>query len=339
MNSRLLISVIIPNYNKASTIGQCLEAVFSSAYRNFEVIVVDDCSEDNSLEIIGQFPCRLVSLKTHSGASKARNIGAKNSSGSYLFFIDADCVLLKDTLSIVGSTLSATEADVVIGGTYTRLPYDKGFFNAFQSVFVNYSETKNIDGPDYIAAHAMIIHKQAFIKSGGFSEDFLPIMEDVEFSHRLRRSGLRLIMNPAIQVGHIFNFSLYRSIKNAARKSRYWAIYSLNNKDILVDSGTASREFKINILSYGAILAFFILWILFHKFLFLFSATAIFALNAFISRKLLRAFHETKGTEFAFRAFLYYSVIYPVPVGMGACAGLIDYLFKKETYKKAFCRE
>ena len=53
MNKR--ISVIIPNYNGSSTIGRCLEAAFSSEYDNFEVIVTDDCSTDNSAEIIKNF--------------------------------------------------------------------------------------------------------------------------------------------------------------------------------------------------------------------------------------------------------------------------------------------
>ena len=85
MNKR--ISVIIPNYNGSSTIGRCLEAAFSSEYDNFEVIVTDDCSTDNSIEIIKEFPCKFISLDKHSGASKARNTGAENSSGKILFLL------------------------------------------------------------------------------------------------------------------------------------------------------------------------------------------------------------------------------------------------------------
>lgn len=57
MNKR--ISVIIPNYNGSFTIGRCLEAAFSSEYDNFDVIVTDDCSTDNSAEIIKEFQCCL----------------------------------------------------------------------------------------------------------------------------------------------------------------------------------------------------------------------------------------------------------------------------------------
>ena len=98
-----LISVIIPNHNSEKTIGHCLEAVYGSTHNNFEVIVVDDCSADASVSIIEQYPCRLQKLKEHGGASMARNTGAKNCKGEILFFIDADCLVQPDTLSIVAS--------------------------------------------------------------------------------------------------------------------------------------------------------------------------------------------------------------------------------------------
>ena len=85
------ISVVIPNYNSADTIGKCLRAVFASKYSNFEVIVVDDFSTDNSVEIIKTFPCRLICLEERSGTSKARNTGAQESAGEFIFFTDADC--------------------------------------------------------------------------------------------------------------------------------------------------------------------------------------------------------------------------------------------------------
>ena len=124
MNSEVYISVVIPNCNNAATIGKCLESAFSSDYRNFEVIVVDDCSEDNSIEVIKKFPSKLICLEKHAGASRARNIGAENSNGNVIFFTDADCILKKDTLSIASKTIQAGTPDVIIGGTYTMIPYD-----------------------------------------------------------------------------------------------------------------------------------------------------------------------------------------------------------------------
>lgn len=320
------ISVVIPNYNMAATIGQCLEAAFSSDYENFEIVVVDDHSDDSSAEIIKKFPCKLISLESRGGTSKARNTGAMNSRGDILFFTDADCLLERDTLSIVNRTFSETAPDVLLGGTYTRMPFDRTFFGIFQSVFVNYSETKNVKNPDYIAAHAMIIDAVTFETSGGFPEDFLPIIEDVEFSHRLRRAGCKLVMNPEIQVQHIFNFSLLKSLRNAYRKTKYWNMYSLKNKDVFTDSGSASVELKTNVVSYFLTIFLIALFVLFNKTVFLYPLPVVFMFNIFINRGLLKAFHETGGILFAGLASLYYMMVYPLPIGMGTLTALMKYV-------------
>nr|NIS73727.1 glycosyltransferase [Deltaproteobacteria bacterium] len=289
------------------------------------VIVVDDCSTDNSRDIIQGFPCRLICLEEHAGASRARNIGGFNSTGDVIFFTDADCLLGEDTLSTVNSTLTTADERTVIGGTYTRLPYDRGFPNIFQSVFVHYFETKKTVDPDYIAAHAMVIDARAFRESGGFPERFLPIIEDVEFSHRLRRQGFRFRINPDIQVQHIFNFSLLRSMKNAVRKTRYWTVYSLENRTTFTDSGTASTELKISVLSCCISFAVVVLWALTQKPLFLLTLFGVFSGNLFVSRGLLKAFLETKGPLFLLSSTLYYTTCFSFAVGLGTIGGIAHY--------------
>ena len=318
------ISIIIPNHNGATTIGKCLEAAFSSVYPDFEVVAVDDCSTDGSLEIIKGFPCALVALDAHSGASRARNAGARHASGDILFFTDADCILQNDALSLAAKALP-DEENKVIGGTYTPIPYDDTFFSAFQSIFIHYSETKKRE-PDYIATHAMAIDRTLFSQSGGFAEDFLPILEDVEFSHRLRRSGYSLVMCPDILVQHIFNFTFAKSLRNAFRKSMFWTAYSLANRDTFADSGTASRELKSNVVclfvSFVLLLSAFISG----KIILLFFLPFIIIFNVFLSHGLIRAFYVTKGSSFALRAILYYITVYPLAIGTGVLAGLWRYL-------------
>jgi GT2 family glycosyltransferase len=200
------ISIIIPNRNGEATIGLCLETAFASKYQSFEVIVVDDHSTDGSVGVIEEFPCKLVRLDRQSGVSAARNAGAKQGRGDLLFFTDADCLLEEDALAVAAETFLAHGAGVVIGGTYTKKPRDKDFFSYFQSIFINYSESKKADSPDYLAAHAMIIAAETFHENQGFQENFLPVAEDVEFSHRLRRAGCRLLINPRIWSGTSSDF-------------------------------------------------------------------------------------------------------------------------------------
>jgi len=318
-----LISVIIPNYNGEATIGLCLEAALASDYGNFEVVVVDDGSQDGSVDVIGKYPCRLITLDRRGGAAAARNAGAANSKGGILVFTDADCLLAKDALSIAQRDISAYGPDAIVGGTYTRKPYDDDFFSTFQSVFINYSELKRPEAPDYVATHAMVVDAATFRKGRGFAEDFLPILEDVEFSHRMRRAGCRLVMNPAIEVEHVFGFSLLRSLRNAVVKSMYWTVYSLGNGDLLADSGTASLELKINVAACFLALVLLGLYSLLDDTLVLLPLPLMIVANLYVSLGLLRAFHDAKGLWFAIAAALYYAFVYPLAVGAGVLAGAV----------------
>ncbi len=317
------ISVIIPNYNGSNTIGKCLETAFASDYGNFEVVVVDDCSTDNSVEIIRQYPCRLVRLDRHTGAGAARNSGANNSKGELLFFTDADCLLQKDALACANQA-ACEHAGTVIGGTYTPLPFDPDFFSTFQSLFIHYSETKKRE-PDYIATHAMAIDRKIFISSGGFRKDFFPILEDVEFCHRLRRSGARLLMKPGVEVTHIFRFTLFRSLRNAFRKSMYWTAYSFLNKDLFADSGTASSELKINVASFVLLVLFALLFSVRNQAGWLAPVPFLFAANLFSSGGLLRLFYRAKGLRFMVIGGFYYTMVYPLPVIAGGLVGIVKH--------------
>ena len=321
------LSVIIPNRNGEKTIGLCLKALLSSDYDSFEVIIVDDCSTDGSVEIIEQFPCTLVRSQQHLGAAGARNMGAQHSTGAILFFTDADCLVQADTLTVAEHAANQQGRDVIIGGTYTCRPFDQNFYSLFQSVFIHFCELKNPAQPDYIAAHAMVISADTFRRSGGFPDDFLPIIEDVEFSHRLRRRGYRLKMEPKLQVQHIFNYnSLADSMKNGFLKSRYWTIYSLDNRDLPVDSGTASLALKLNVLAFLFILVSVTASFVVSSRVPLFWALIILLLNTFINKKLFSLFFKTGGLFFGFRAVMYYMLLYPLAVGAGGTLGLVTYL-------------
>ena len=322
MSTRL--SVIIPNHNGSAVVDACLKALFSARHQPFEVIVVDDCSTDNSVEIINKFPCRLIRLEKQGGTSKARNTGAKNSLGNALFFIDVDCVVRDDTILHAISAYDKN-SDCVIGGSYAPIAFDDTFFSTFQSIFINYSELRTVE-PDYIAGHAMVIGRNIFEKSCGFPEDFIPIIEDVEFSHRLKRSGQRMIMNSGLLVRHIFNYDLRRSLRNAFRKSKYWTAYSIANRDLMADSGTASIEMKFNVICSSLIWFFFLCLIISPGILFLTCVLIVLTIDLAVSRSLIKAFFREKGLAFGIKATLYYSLIYPLAVAAGSAAGLLFYL-------------
>jgi GT2 family glycosyltransferase len=323
------LSIIIPNYNGARTIGICLEALMTFRDDSCEIVVVDDCSHDGSVAVIEQYPCKLIRLAKHSGASAARNAGAFGSGGEVLFFIDNDCIITDATLSRVRKDLTEQPADVVVGGTYTTVPHDAGFFSSFQSAFINYFETKNASEPDYLATHALVIRAEAFKEIGGFKEDFLPILEDVEFSHRLARNGYRLVMDPDLQVRHIFHHSLVRSLRNAFNKTRYWIEYSLANRDLFADSGTASMEIKVNGAAWLVTVIVVVLYLTIGQRSLLAFLPFLWAANIFVNRHLYRAFLKAGGAWFALLAVCYYSFVYPVALWTGFFRGMFQYYSKR----------
>jgi len=320
-----LLSIIIPNYNGAVTLDLCLRAATAITDESLELIVVDDGSTDRSVDIIRRYPCKLVQLAEHAGASRARNTGARYSRGDILFFTDADCLLSQEALSLVRRRMSAATDNVVIGGSYTPQPYDELFFSRFQSAFIHYSETKQALAPDYIATHALAIKATAFRRSGGFNETMGPILEDVEFSHRLRRADIKLEMEPGLQVQHIFNYSLLDSWRNAIRKTRYWIQYSLNNQDLLTDSGTASLELKFNVSTFYLSLVLLLISFVGHPST-LPAVVLLTSINLLLSRGLLKAFYVANGPVSGIGSILYYLLVYPIPIGIGSLAGLAGFM-------------
>lgn len=94
-----LISVIIPTYNYAQFLLRAVDSVLHQTYKNFELLVIDDGSVDDTACIIKQCDNVKYFYQPHQGLSAARNTGIKKSSGKYLVFLDADDWLEKDALT------------------------------------------------------------------------------------------------------------------------------------------------------------------------------------------------------------------------------------------------
>ena len=96
-----LVSIVIPAYNRENIIRECLESVLNQTYKNIEIIVVDDCSDDNTVNVvnsIGDERIRCCKLQQNSGACFARNYGAALARGEYIAFQDSDDIWLPEKL-------------------------------------------------------------------------------------------------------------------------------------------------------------------------------------------------------------------------------------------------
>ena len=124
----MLISVIIPLYNKESSIAQTLQSVFSQEYSDFEIVVVDDGSTDNSVEIVEAICDSRIRLikQENGGPSKARNTGVKYAKGDWVVMLDADDELLPNALNtFLIAILNHPEVDIVDANKYTLISETK----------------------------------------------------------------------------------------------------------------------------------------------------------------------------------------------------------------------
>ena len=120
------VSVVIPMYNAEEFIGECLESLLIQTFQNFEVIIADDCSTDNSVAVAEsykeKFNGRLQITKTEKnsggGGYIPRNIGLKHASGEYVIFLDSDDFLLGSALATLFAKAKEYDADVVYSSIY-----------------------------------------------------------------------------------------------------------------------------------------------------------------------------------------------------------------------------
>ena len=101
MDKTILFSIIIPTYNRASFIEKAINSVLNQTYQNFELIIVDDGSTDNTEEVIKSIKSnKIIYFKIeNSERGFARNYGTKHSKGDYVTFLDSDDILLPEYFS------------------------------------------------------------------------------------------------------------------------------------------------------------------------------------------------------------------------------------------------
>lgn len=117
--SKTTVSVIVPAYNVASTVVKCLDSVYAQTYGDLEVIVVNDGSTDNTLQILGDYRRSHESLvlidQSNQGLSAARNAGLDAATGEYIFFLDSDDYLGPEEIELLAEAMDEG-FDMAVGG-------------------------------------------------------------------------------------------------------------------------------------------------------------------------------------------------------------------------------
>ena len=118
MSSHLSISVIVPVYNAEKHLKDCIDCLLSQDFdQKFEILVIDDASTDKSQKIIKEYKSpliKLVSLKKNKGPASARNEGIKIAKGEYIYFLDADDLISKNSFKILHGKAQANKLDLIM---------------------------------------------------------------------------------------------------------------------------------------------------------------------------------------------------------------------------------
>lgn len=124
--SEYLVSIVTPVYNSEKFISETIDSIQNQTYKHWELILVDDCSSDNSYDIISEYikndkRIRYIKLEKNSGAAVSRNTGIKNARGRFIAFLDSDDIWLPEKLEKQVKYM----LDKKIGFTFTSYRYMK----------------------------------------------------------------------------------------------------------------------------------------------------------------------------------------------------------------------
>ena len=222
LGSKKVVSIIIVNYNGLQVLPDCLNSIYKQTYQDYEVILVDNASNDSSISWVRQnFPAvKLILNQANLGFAKACNQGLSLAAGKYLAFLNYDTIVDKDWLTPL---IKTAEESADIGACMPKLlllGQERPLINSSGGVihFLGVSWAGNYDQPDngrfeqkkeiaFASGAAMLVKKEVITKIGGFDEDFYMYCEDTDLSWRMRLAGYRVIFVPRSVVWHRYSFS------------------------------------------------------------------------------------------------------------------------------------
>jgi len=185
------VSVIIPTYNRAYLIGRAIQSVLNQTYQDFEIIVVDDGSTDDTEEIVRGFKDKRIGYIRHEknkGAAAARNIGIKAAKSEYIAFQDSDDEWLPEKLEKQMKVFENAPPEVgVVYTDFLRIKGNKKIHIPFSWVTQKEGNIhKELLKGNFVTTQSVVIRKKCFKKSGVFEEN-LSRLQDWELFIRVSK--------------------------------------------------------------------------------------------------------------------------------------------------------
>lgn len=226
----ILFSIIIPCYNQAAYLSECLDSLLEQSYENWEAIIVNDGSTDNTNEIATLY-CRKddkikLFQKQNGGLSSARNYGIQHAQGERIIFLDADDVFYSNCLSEVVKKLSKMNDDTLIqyGYSYFKENIKKPFHTV--SPVVQHTLIPAILFANLGPCHSICISKKLVEQAGYFDEN-LKSLEDWDYWIRAAKcdAKLSIINKPLVKYRYVKNsmsrnaFVMFESFKTVLQRA------------------------------------------------------------------------------------------------------------------------
>ena len=207
------VSVVVCSYNGGATLRGCLEALQKLSYPDYEVILVDDGSKDETQSIAADFPLVKNILQPNRGLSAARNMGLQAATGEIIAYTDSDCMPDLDWLYfLVATLLPGTYA--AVGGPNSNPPAKNSVAAAVAAcpgapthVLLSDTEAEHIPGCN------MAYWRTVLSEIGGFDAEFRTAGDDVDVCWRLLQAGHRIGFSPSALVWHHRRFTMQAYIR------------------------------------------------------------------------------------------------------------------------------
>jgi glycosyltransferase involved in cell wall biosynthesis len=304
------ISVIIPVYNGEKFLPGCLDALTPTSYRQYELIVVDDCSTDSSAEISHKKGALVLRMSRQSGPGGARNLGAQKARGEVLFFVDADVVVKPDTLERVAANFMEHPDIAAVFGSYDDEPAEKNFISQYKNLFHRFVHQEARSEAETFWAGCGAVRRDVFLAVDGFDAERYPrpAIEDIELGYRMRTKGHRILLDKQLQAKHLKRWTL-KSMLHADIFCRAipWSMLIFERKGMVNDLNLQTTDRICAGLLGLALLT--LPFSIFKPQLLLLTAFLL-AMIPILNHKLYRFFYNQRGLVFAILAFplhlLYY---------------------------------
>lgn len=297
------LSVIIPVFNGTGMIERCLDALNGSEIRPLEIIVVDDCSTDESAAIARERGATVFKTPRNMGPAGARNLAAEHANGEVLVFVDADVVVEEDTLRKIAARFEQDPQLAALFGSYDDSPEEKNFLSQFKNLQHHYvHQTSNPEASTFWAGLGAV-RRGIYREAGGFdcAKFEVPSIEDIELGVRLRSAGHRILLDSDITAKHLKKWKFVNLVKTEVFcRAIPWSKLIVTKQGLINDMNLKTNDR----LSAGLVaLSLLMIPFSFLQPLLLIPFAACLIAIAFLNKGILGFFLNKKGLLFAVGAF------------------------------------